>query len=139
MGKVTVFTSKKERVSLRHGAREVLELLCELPACECAAARHAREISKEIFAHARRVYFPQAAAELEAMVDAGCGFAFARHRLQFTARLARCGEGLCLNLSLCYFVGTRVQMRQTAQSFWDADGQYRRRAPKKVHRNEKSR
>lgn len=138
MRKTPVFTYERERITLRHGARAALVLERECPASDCAAAHHAREIAKRLFAHAEREYLPVAAQELEQLVAAGRGFAFARHRLRFTARLLRAGEGLCMKLSLCYTVGSEVRVQQAVQSFWTADGTYRcRRVPKRVEKPDK--
>lgn len=131
MEKVAVFTYERERVTLSCGTRAVLVLESELPVCECAAAHHTREMAKRLFAHAEREYFPVAERELEDLVAAGRGFAFARHRLCFTARLLPMDAGLCMKLSLRYTVGSEVRAQQAVQSFWTADGAHRCRRVKK--------
>lgn len=131
MRKTPVFTYERERITLRHGARAALVLERECPASDCVAARHAKEMSQALFAHAEREYFPVAAAELEQLVAAGRGFAFARHRLCFTARLLPMDAGLCMKLSFRYTVGSEVRAQQAVQSFWTADGAHRCRRVKK--------
>ena len=125
MRKATVFGSKSERTVLFCGTRAVLYFECEVPVGESTLARHADAISKELLAHAERVYLPQAAAELEALAKKGRGFAFSVHRLRFRARALPEGEALCLQLSLRYTVGKDVRFSQSADSLWTADGRAR--------------
>ena len=131
MRKTPVFTYERERITLRHGARAALVLERECPASDCVAARHAKEISSALFAHAEREYFPVAARELEQLVAAGRGFAFTAHRIFFRARLIGAGAGRCMQLSLLYSVGGEVRLAQSAKSFWTADGTHRyKRVPR---------
>ncbi len=138
MRKAPVFEYERERITLRYGTRAVLCLERELPCWDAVAARHARELSQAIFAHAEREYLPVAAAELEALVLAGRGFAFLPHRVRFTAHITSVGTGLCMKLSLCHLVGGEVRMAQNARELWTADGAYRRRrVPKGVEKSDK--
>lgn len=112
-------------MTLRHGTRAVLCFACEVPAFECVAAHHARELSAALLAHAEREYLPVAIAELEGLVGAGRAFAFSPHKLHFCARLAPVGAGLCLQLSLRYEAGGEERFWQSSKSFWTADGNLR--------------
>ena len=125
MEKVAAFEGERQRVALRHGTRAVFLFESESPACECAAARHARALSAALLAHAEREYLPVAITELEGLVGAGRAFAFSPHKLRFCACIAPAGAGLCLQLSLCYEAGGEVRISQSTKSFWSADGDLR--------------
>ena len=130
MRKTVILACEKKEKRWRHGGRVVLCFQSVLPAGESPAAAHFARMGKEICAHAEKVLFPAASAELENAVLAGRGYAFTPKTVRLWAQIRPLKGMLCITLSLTVAQGTEISRNEVLSTYWSADGALQLRKPR---------
>lgn len=124
MAKELHFETQKLQKSLRYGGREVLRTVAQLPVGERAMEVHLRAMVQALVEYAARELYPTASAELQAAVDAGCGYRFLPHvyHIGVDARPAR--GCIRVVLTVRHTQGELCHAQRVLEMRWSPDGVY---------------
>ena len=112
---------------LRHGGREVLRLVADLPTGDTAAARHTRALIEALYDYTEGEPKRAAAAQLEEAVWAGKGYTFVPHLCRITVKTRPVRRLFCIEIAYTITQNGEAICRRSLVTWWNAAGAWQRR------------